>query len=151
MPDIRHVGAAVALVFLPVAVACSPQPAPPAPSPTVAPTRSASASPVPLTDEQAGLCGMANDFLSAVLGANEAKAQSYLAPGDGRGIAELRQAAQIADNLTGWTSQGCGFSGDTGYYDAELKVPDGQQAVRVRLIRESGEWRIDGIEAAPPA
>lgn len=94
---------------------------------------------------------MANDFLSAVLGANEAKARSYLAAGDGRGIAELRQAAQITDNPTGWTSQRCGFSGDTGYYDAELKVPDRQQAVRVRLIRKGGEWRVDGIEPAPPS
>ena len=94
---------------------------------------------------------MANDFLSAVLGENEAKAQSYLAAGDGRGVAELRQAAQITDSPTGWTSRGCGFSGDTGSYEAELKAPERQQAVRVLLIRKGDEWRVAGIEPAPPS
>ena len=161
MPDIRHVHAAaqtphsiatLVFILLLVVTACSSQPGPmPEPSPTVAPTRSASASSVPLTDEQEGLCGMAVDFLGAVLGQNEAKARSYLVAGDGRGVAELRQAAQITDTPTGWTSRACGFSGDTGYYEAELKVPDRQQAVRILLIRKGDEWRVAGIEPAPPS
>jgi hypothetical protein len=92
---------------------------------------------------------MAIDFLTAVIGEGETKARSYLVAGDRRTISELRQSAQISVRSANWIVQQCAFSGDTGYLDALLTVPSGQQAVRVRLIRTGDEWRVEDIEPAP--
>jgi hypothetical protein len=104
---------------------------------------------MPLTEEQLGRCGMAVDFIFALISRSELKTRSYLAAGDRRGVAELRRSAQISADPTRWTMGRCAFTGDTGYRDVQLHLSDRQQVVRILLRREGAEWRVAGIEPAP--
>jgi hypothetical protein len=89
---------------------------------------------------------MAVDFLAAVLAGNEPKAQSYLAAPARRTVAELRQAGKLDERPTGWTVQGCSFVGDSGRFEAQVRYPNRQTAVRVLLTQIDQAWRVTGIE-----
>ena len=118
----------VRVVLLLLVVGCAPTSLlPPTPSPTPAPIVRDAPSPVPLTEEQYGWCGMAIDFLGALIGRSELKARSYLAAGDRRGVSELRRSAQISAQPTSWTMGRCAFGGDAGYVDVHLHLSDRQQ------------------------
>src|SRR5215207_6464798 len=120
----------VRVVLLLLVVGCAPTSLlPPTPSPTPAPIVRDAPSPIPLTEEQYGWCGMAIEFLGALIGRSELKARSYLAAGDRRGVAELRRSAQISEQPTSWTMGRCAFGGDAGYVDVHLHLSDRQQIV----------------------
>jgi hypothetical protein len=152
MPDPAKgiVAGGFAIVTFGALLACSrlPAPPPPMPTPTVAPRASMRPPTTPLTDEQAGWCGMAVDFLGAVIAGSEPKARSYLEADDPRTVADLRASARLGDvRQARWTVQRCQFSNGTAQFDADVRATNRALTIRVHLRQSGDTWRVADVAA----